>query len=445
MKFVIGTPKYSCIKDIEGFGSFLEHGQPELQKFLKNFLNLEEIRVQCSHLDVIKGWLNVKSLNSVNEIKERENEICVVSQIYVDDELIAYYPYVLVGKYIKKMNLAKNFFPRIAEAISEQLTACYLQKFKGGDWLFGDKFAQMLIANCVSSNLHNGIKFAHLIEKIEQLSVSTFEGEYFSTGVIVSSNFAKYRESNFKFCEKRSIDTMNKREWFLADGRTSFFLIDINSNIEGIYVNESMDGNNFVDNYFEKYYLYPNLHDPDFIVRAIGANEISVSDAYGKEYVKIENVWRFRYKNNFAEYLEDSLDIKKEICNAIIYYTLKCSRNHISTIIWIPKKCDKDSIKDYITGNGISLWETKLNILKRSNEVLIDKILASDGAIVIEKNGDIMYESVFVDVGKAKVSLNTLVGTGETATAYLAQNGVAIKVSQDGTIKIYSGNDKFYL
>lgn len=90
------------------------------------------------------------------------------------------------------MNLAKNFFPRIAEAISEQLTACYFQKFKGGDWLFGDKFAQMLIANCVSSNLHNGIKFAHLIEKIEQLSVSTFEGEYFSTGVIVSSNFAKY-------------------------------------------------------------------------------------------------------------------------------------------------------------------------------------------------------------------------------------------------------------
>ena len=110
----------------------------------------------------------------------------------MDDELIAYYPYVLVRKYIKKMNLAKNFFPRIAEAISEQLTACYFQKFKGGDWLFGDKFAQMLIANCVSSNLHNGIKFAHLIEKIEQLSVSTFEGEYFSTGVIVSSNFAKH-------------------------------------------------------------------------------------------------------------------------------------------------------------------------------------------------------------------------------------------------------------
>lgn len=207
MKFVIGTPKYSCIKDIEGFGSFLEHGQPELQKFLKNFLNLEEIRVQCSHLDVIKGWLNVKSLNSVNEIKERENEICVVSQIYVDDELIAYYPYVLVGKYIKKMNLAKNFFPRIAEAISEQLTACYLQKFKGGDWLFGDKFAQMLIANCVSSNLHNGIKFAHLIEKIEQLSVSTFEGEYFSTGVIVSKYKKLHVATNIfmEICTQNSV------------------------------------------------------------------------------------------------------------------------------------------------------------------------------------------------------------------------------------------------
>ena len=156
---------------------------------VKNRLKSLQIEYYSSHR---LSKMSIHSLNSVNEIKERENEICVVSQIYVDDELIAYYPYVLVGKYIKKMNLAKNFFPRIAEAISEQLTACYLQKFKGGDWLFGDKFAQMLIANCVSSNLHNGIKFAHLIEKIEQLSVSTFEGEYFSTGVIVSSNFAKY-------------------------------------------------------------------------------------------------------------------------------------------------------------------------------------------------------------------------------------------------------------
>ena len=137
---------------------------------VKNRLKSLQIEYYSSHR---LSKMSIHSLNSVNEIKERENEICVVSQIYVDDELIAYYPYVLVGKYIKKMNLAKNFFPRIAEAISEQLTACYLQKFKGGDWLFGDKFA-------------------HLIEKIEQLSVSTFEGEYFSTGVIVSSNFAKY-------------------------------------------------------------------------------------------------------------------------------------------------------------------------------------------------------------------------------------------------------------
>lgn len=444
MKFVIGTPKYSCIKDIEDFGSFLEHGQPELQNFLKKFLNLDEIRVQCSELNVIEEWLDVKDLSPVNEVKDKDNEICIVSQIYVDDKLIAYYPYVLVGRYVKKMNLAKNFFPRVAEAISEQLTACYLQKFKGGDWLFGDRFAQMLIANCISSNLHNGIKFAHLIEKIEQLSVSTFEGEYFSTGVIVSSNFANYRENTFKFCQNRNIDEINKREWFLADGKTSFFLIDSNSNLEGIYVNERIYDDDFVDDYFENYYLYKNLHDSDFIVRAIGPNEISVSDAYGKEYVKIENVWRFRYKNNFSEYLENRTQIKKELSNAIIYYALKCSRNHVSTIIWIPEKEDKDNIGKYITGTGVRLWKTKLNILKKSHEILVDKILASDGAIVIEKNGDIMYESVFVDVGKAKVSLDTLVGTGETATAYLAQNGVAIKVSQDGTIKVYSEKEMFY-
>lgn len=132
-----------------------------------------------------------------------------------------------------------------------------------------------------------------------------------------------------------------------------------------------------------------------------------------------------------------------EVSNAIIYYSLKCSRNHISSIIWIPKNTEKKDIEELTTDNRIRIWNKKLNILVESNEALIDKVLASDGAIVIENNGDVMYESVFSKVEKIKSSSGVLVGSGETATKNLAQNGVAIKVSQDGTIKVFSGNDKF--
>ena len=42
------------------------------------------------------------------------------------------------------------------------------------------------------------------------------------------------------------------------------------------------------------------------------------------------------------------------------------------------------------------------------------------------------------------VDREKLVGSGEVATRLLAKNGVAIKISQDGTIKVFAGNEKIY-
>ena len=96
------------------------------------------------------------------------------------------------------------------------------------------------------------------------------------------------------------------------------------------------------------------------------------------------------------------------------------------------------------TPNRVRMWNSQLSILNESHQVLVDKILASDGAIVIEKDGKILYESVFADMSKANVSKVKLAGSGETAARFLAQNGVAIKISQDGTIKVFADNEKIY-
>ena len=57
------------------------------------------------------------------------------------------------------------------------------------------------------------------------------------------------------------------------------------------------------------------------------------------------------------------------------------------------------------------------------------------GATVIDKNGKIRYFGCIADI--SKVTAGGIKGTGETAASLLAQNGMAIKISQDGPIKIF--------
>ena len=444
MKFEKSTPKVSCINSLTGFNYFLQHGQTKFCQFLINFLNLKEVRIQANDISVLMKWLQVDTLDIVMEVPGCEDEICVVSQIKANNELVAYFPYVLKGQFVKKYLNAKSFLSKLSEAISDQITLCYLQNFAGGEWIFGESLARMIISNCISESKYDSIKFAHLIEKFEQLAASTFEGTFFSTGVIVCSDLSKYKKNFFEFKEVRDIAKLDKREWFLANGQESFFVLDTNLNCSGIYRKSIPQTTDFVSEFFDEYYLVHDLIPPDFVVRTVGPNEISVSDTDGKEYIKIENVWRYRHRKNLAQFLVAHLQIDYMTAYTIMFYTLKCSRNHISSIIWIPNDSSEEVINSLTTTNRVRIWKNKLNILNESHQILIEKILASDGAVVIEKDGQILYESVFANMSNATASKVKLAGSGETATKILASNGVAIKISQDGMIKVFAGNEKIY-
>lgn len=120
----------------------------------------------------------VNELDVAMDVPGKDNEICIVSQIQANGEVISYFPYVLKGRNVKKFLELKSFLTKLAEAISDQITLCYLQNFKGGDWIFGENLARMIVSNCISTQKYDGIKFAHLIEKMEQLATSTFEGTF---------------------------------------------------------------------------------------------------------------------------------------------------------------------------------------------------------------------------------------------------------------------------
>lgn len=178
MKFEKNEPKIQCISKLDNFNRFLNLGQAEFCNFLKNLLNLDQIRIQTCELKKLKKWLNVDMIKDVMDVPEKDDEICVVSQIKVKNKLIAYFPYVLKGRNVKIYLHINSFISKLAEAISDQITLCYLQDFKGGDWIFGENLARVIVANCISTRKYDGIKFAHLIEKMEQLASSTFEGDF---------------------------------------------------------------------------------------------------------------------------------------------------------------------------------------------------------------------------------------------------------------------------
>ena len=444
MKFEKSEPKVHCIAELPNFNRFLQLGQHEFCDFLEKLLNLSKVRIQPCELKKLKEWLKVDKIGEVMDVSEKDNEICVVSQIKVNNELIAYFPYVLAGRNVKIYLRTSSFISKLAEAISDQITMCYLQDFRGGDWIFGENLARIIISNCISTRKYDGIKYAHLIEKMEQLASSTFEGEFFTTGVIVCSDLTKYKKDSFEFRTQRDLDTLDKREWFLANGKETFFLLDSNMNSKKIYRKSMSKSTDYIERFFEDYYLANDLKTPDFIVRTVGPNEISVSDSDGKEFVKIENVWRYRHYKNITQFMVEQLGIEYKVSYAILFYILRCSRNHISSILWIPKDCSEEAISKLTTDNRVKIWNNELNIMNESHQVLIEKILASDGAVIIDKDGKIIFDSVFADMSHDSYSVVKLSGSGETATRLLAQNGVAVKISQDGSIKIFSESEKVY-
>lgn len=76
-------------------------------------------------------------------------------------------------------------------------------------------------------------------------------------------------------------------------------------------------------------------------------------------------------------------------------------------------------------------------IANKANHII--RYLSSDGATIVDKDGFLQYFGCIVDLGKIKIQ--GVKGTGESAAEALAHNGIAIKISQDGLIKIFNKPD----
>lgn len=326
------------------------------------------------------------------------------------------------------------------------MTECKNNSFHGGIRLFGDDFIREAISKCLAPKQYDFSRIMFLVELFEKLASTTFEGNYFTTGLILSRSLYEYGEKNGKdrkgklrkinecydIVRKPSIE---KRFWYLIDGFSSFYLMDQRFVINQTFTRNEKESK--LTDYFDFYFLDNTLLGGDIAFRVIGPNEVSIITKKGYEFIKIESKWRIRNFSWLDTYLASNIELDVEIRRAVIYYVTLCSQRHCSSIIWIPKN-ETESEIDKVISSKNKIWKDDLNLADEMNKSIIQRIMSSDGVTIISKEGKIIYCGAIVKLDVKKES--GLMGTGENAAKILGQNGVAIKISQDGNIKIFTNS-----
>lgn len=435
------------IINLKHFNNLKESGLALLAEFLHSFLNCK-VRLQQLPIENFEKRFGLDIHTNVNRncYRMSENKMVVIMKVFGEERnsVVAVMPIVLEGENIS--NIENSLFENLAIFISKKMTECYMKSFHSGTKIFGDELPREFISVCLAAKHYDNSRILFLIELFEKLANTTFEGQYFTTGLILSRSLYEYNAKNGKdrygkLCRTTGEydlikkPSLNKRFWYLMDGVSSFYVTDQTLVIKNTFTrNESKST---LENFFDSYFLENTLYGVDIAFRVIGPNEISIITNKGFEFIKIENKWRIRDFDCLNKYLHSKLKMNDDVRKAVIYYATMCSKNHCSSIMWIPEDETEVAI-DCVISSKNKVWKNDLCLTDEKNGPIVQRILSSDGVTIISKLGKIIYCGAIVKLDVKKK--HGLMGTGENAAEILSQNGIALKISQDGNIKIFAAS-----
>lgn len=374
-------------------------------------------------------------------------ELCPMRNVYIPNEdRIILLPRIhtekadyVLGIVVESIGIKQihKMLHRACELIAHAINDDFHTRFMSGHALYNQNLSQAIAVKEISVGGYNQYKVNALVDMMNAIRTTTFEGKYFSTGLIVTKSIHKYKNERKQvgevkglFTESPVFDKINTRFWYLVDGEKSFYLTDLKSSIHYLYQYKKSD-----EVYVNKLVLHDALHGHDFLIRTTNGRELSIITAKGKEFIYQENAWRYRdYDLLHQRILKVFPSLSDEVYESILYYVLYCSKNDTSSIIWIVDSKEQiHSSKILKTYNRFT--RSNLSIIDIGHGSIIKRLLSSDGAVAISQTGEILYYGCIVDLSKTNV--RGVKGTGETAASALARNGVAIKISQDGCIKVH--------
>ena len=333
--------------------------------------------------------------------------------------------------------------------IGRKLTEASEKDFRSCLSLFNETLAKEIIIGYFGRGSYDISKVAYLVDLFLGLRSTTFEGKYFSTGLIITKSLFAFSKAE-KFDKKGKFirlakgklnvdltDRQNTRFWYLADGFNTFYLTDLKKTINSIFLYEGAD-----TDYVSEMLLNKTLQGADALFRVSCGRELSIIDAVGIEFIHQEKLWKYRDYEALKNCVLARMPHVAGYYDTLIKYVLDCSKSDTSSILWLPR--DIDGIDDIVLPDSKNEFsDRRLNFKDEHIRPIAKRLLSSDGATVIDANGKIRYFGCIADISKA--AGGGIKGTGETAASLLAQNGMAIKISQDGPIKIFMEGMEGYI
>jgi len=142
-----------------------------------------------------------------------------------------------LGLILRKQLLASTIkvISVLEVVLSRQLSASYAMGFRRAGLLLGTDLLQHTVAEYVARGYYRGEDVRHLLAFFDKLRTTSFEGRGFSTGLILSKSLHAYQKtgSHHRFGDAytlthpfrlRSTATVDRRLWYLVDGKKTFFL-----------------------------------------------------------------------------------------------------------------------------------------------------------------------------------------------------------------------------
>jgi len=433
---------FSPIHKMASYGILRQHSIGLLIETIGSFLGCKV----NFHDNPRKTFLDGFGINIMDKVNRGvypidDRNVLILGRIMRDNQLLTAMGFHLVNVDVKN---ATKMFNILERCLTKILSTEFPLYFENCTVLFGDELVKRVISDYVSRGTYDYRQIRHLVDYFFKLRTTSFEGEYFSTGAIFSKSQdifdgtfdSKRFGSRKNLSQPFSINKTNKvdkRIWYLVDGKTSFLLGDKNLFFRELFILDSGYANN---NFLDIHSLALTLRGGDFLIKVENEKMLSIITSDGSEFMFFENRWKYRNYSSLKKILFSFISSDENLINSLLFYILSCAKQQKSSILWFPEHLE--DINRFINVNTKNQFlSDNFNISDKKVINHVMRCLTSDGISIINREGELVYFGVIANINLSPVS--GISGTGETAASVLCENGLSIKISSDGGIKIFTG------
>lgn len=428
---------------MRGAGEFKKHALPYLLGATKRFFG-GSVKYDHNPINTINNQYGIDILQNQKRGVYIVDSTCaiVLGRVLDGKTVVAAFSLQITNTVFTGLERLLNVFEGV---LAITLSHSVKEKFSLKPHQFGDELLELTISKFFSRGHYDYRKFKQLVELFHKLANSRFEGRNFTTGLVLTRSFYAYANKRehtragtllpLREVRKLSpIDPIDKRFWYLADGQTSYFLANPSLEVANAFLANS--SRQALASFVDDYTLSKTIKGGDALFRVTSQSEYSITGSEGIEFNFKEGQWRIRSLTQIASLIRSTLKVEEDFVQSLLYYVFYLARRRLSSIIWVP--LDATKFDDLLLSKN-SLTTTPFSLLDEKHTQTLIRLLSSDGASIFHTDGTLLSYGSVIDI--SKVAINGVKGTGESVASILAKNGLSIKVSQDGTVKMYSSNN----